>query len=436
MDAFFVAALKAGGRIHGEPTYRDPEREYYSAAVIDFDENSIEVMYRGKAGASAHEQSRSSEDRSVLAWQRDVANSTAENQEHPSVERSTARVYVNNLAKPSVVVTQTIPAATTNDRTAENGSKALLGTLLGAAAGAAVAYAMVKAESLDAKQKAVTQTITYRTVEGQPSVASQIPNHAVYAQSSRHSQSPDGSEITARTPIRAIDYPQQNRSVVSQASRRETASSRHNYAKPTALKQLVAPHKSTVIETHVPPSEGPRYPLIQPITRSQTDGMLSSKAKSHTSRRPKPSRPSSAAETVILVNQQNFTSRPPPSEGLRSAMNHPLPPSKASSIISRRSHSNVPPKNNDYHAEVESLAPCDSISQIDSVSRHSKHGRRSSRQKSEMGAGEGSHVSASTLKGPQSKSRGVKVGSATSLPMRPSSKVSAHRSVKSFVPGM
>ncbi|KAK5940690.1 hypothetical protein PMZ80_007107 [Knufia obscura] len=43
---FFVAALKAGGKCHGEPLLRDPATGYYSAAVIDFDGNSIEAVYR------------------------------------------------------------------------------------------------------------------------------------------------------------------------------------------------------------------------------------------------------------------------------------------------------------------------------------------------------------------------------------------------------
>ncbi|KAL6244394.1 hypothetical protein RBB50_008636 [Rhinocladiella similis] len=42
---FFFAALKAGGKIHGEPCQRDASG-YYSAAVIDFDGNSIEAVYR------------------------------------------------------------------------------------------------------------------------------------------------------------------------------------------------------------------------------------------------------------------------------------------------------------------------------------------------------------------------------------------------------
>lgn len=42
---FFLAAIKAGGKIHGEPCQRDANG-YYSAAVIDFDGNSIEAVYR------------------------------------------------------------------------------------------------------------------------------------------------------------------------------------------------------------------------------------------------------------------------------------------------------------------------------------------------------------------------------------------------------
>lgn len=45
VQQFFTAALKAGGNIHGEPAVRDSDG-YYSAAVIDFDGNSIEAVFR------------------------------------------------------------------------------------------------------------------------------------------------------------------------------------------------------------------------------------------------------------------------------------------------------------------------------------------------------------------------------------------------------
>ena len=42
---FFLAAIRAGGKVHGEPVARDSSG-YYSAAVIDFDGNSIEAVSR------------------------------------------------------------------------------------------------------------------------------------------------------------------------------------------------------------------------------------------------------------------------------------------------------------------------------------------------------------------------------------------------------
>ncbi|KAL2444475.1 hypothetical protein ABEF95_016873 [Exophiala dermatitidis] len=48
VEEFFVAALKAGGKIRGEPSQRDASG-YFSAAVIDFDGNSIEAVYRPTA---------------------------------------------------------------------------------------------------------------------------------------------------------------------------------------------------------------------------------------------------------------------------------------------------------------------------------------------------------------------------------------------------
>lgn len=46
VQEFFVAAIKAGGKCRGEPLLRDPSTGYYSAAIIDFDGNSIEAVYR------------------------------------------------------------------------------------------------------------------------------------------------------------------------------------------------------------------------------------------------------------------------------------------------------------------------------------------------------------------------------------------------------
>lgn len=46
VQEFFIAAIKAGAKCQGEPLLRDPSTGYYSAAIIDFDGNSIEAVYR------------------------------------------------------------------------------------------------------------------------------------------------------------------------------------------------------------------------------------------------------------------------------------------------------------------------------------------------------------------------------------------------------
>jgi catechol 2,3-dioxygenase-like lactoylglutathione lyase family enzyme len=48
VDAFYKAAMEAGGRDNGEPGPRDFEKNYYAAFVLDPDGNNIEACYRGK----------------------------------------------------------------------------------------------------------------------------------------------------------------------------------------------------------------------------------------------------------------------------------------------------------------------------------------------------------------------------------------------------
>ena len=52
VHSFYGTAIAAGARADWEPGVR-PEysREYYSARVLDFDGNSLEVVFRGEAAA-------------------------------------------------------------------------------------------------------------------------------------------------------------------------------------------------------------------------------------------------------------------------------------------------------------------------------------------------------------------------------------------------
>ena len=53
VNAFYHAALKAGGRDNGRPGERPYHPGYYGAFVLDPDGNNIEAVYHGKAKSSA-----------------------------------------------------------------------------------------------------------------------------------------------------------------------------------------------------------------------------------------------------------------------------------------------------------------------------------------------------------------------------------------------
>lgn len=53
VDAFYQAALEAGGKDNGAPGERPYHPGYYAAFVIDPDGNNIEAVYHGQAQRSA-----------------------------------------------------------------------------------------------------------------------------------------------------------------------------------------------------------------------------------------------------------------------------------------------------------------------------------------------------------------------------------------------
>lgn len=53
VDAFFAAALEAGGRDNGKPGERPYHPGYYAAFVLDPDGNNVEAVYHGPAQRSA-----------------------------------------------------------------------------------------------------------------------------------------------------------------------------------------------------------------------------------------------------------------------------------------------------------------------------------------------------------------------------------------------
>ena len=437
VDAFFLAALKAGGRIHGEPAVRDQETGYYSAAIIDLDDNSIEAMHRDQERVKTTRTESIADDHRVLEWQKDVAKSTVSTTPRaakstvscgPQANKSTARIIVNNVTAPAMVVSRST-AQIKDD--GDMSAKSLIGTLLGAAAGAAVAYAMTKGEA-ESLQSPITQTITYQTVDA--AETQRTPSTA----SSRRSFPPASSSHVSRNTVREIDYPQapvsgSGHSVLSHQQR----TPKYLEAPKPSVGQVLA---STLIETFIPPTEV-RHKLPHAMARSQTDSIVQQSRAIQDfdliSQHSRQSRRSSAAKTVTM---KDFAAPPKTLIGTEAglAKDIPLPISAAASSTSRHLEAAGEPDLG-LRSELGSVAPSDSVSQAGS--RRSKTSKRSSRHgHSKLGRADkeddnGSRVSEQTVRYRGSKSGG-KRDSAISLPMRPSSKAGGHRSVKSFITGM
>ena len=103
----------------------------------------------------------------VKAWQRDVAESQAQvistqARQVSQAEQNSPRVVINQTVNtPVVVVTRVSPES---KPTEEISTKAIIGTILGASAGAAVAYAMTKSESDSNRGPRTKKITTYRTI--------------------------------------------------------------------------------------------------------------------------------------------------------------------------------------------------------------------------------------------------------------------------------
>lgn len=385
-------------------------------------------MHRPKEPTASRSE-HGSEASHVLSWQKEVARSAVGQDAQPP--RPECQTVVTNILKPTIMVAN---ASTESNPGSDANSKAFIGTLLGAAAGAAVAYAMTKGEE---GGKATAGNIACQMVEAArshltPSVGG---SQGSYPQSS--------VSHVSRRGLQTLEYthsqPSASRSVASYQS-----SSSH---KPTNRLTITAPpppQVSTLINTFVPPSEVPRYRRPS-LSRSQTDGaipsVMHSTTPSHLSSRPKTSRTSSAARTITLADQTPSKQSSVVTE-IRHPRDVPLPASKTTSITSRveadlRRMVLDPRKDGEPCTAPESIAPSDSISQA--ASKRSRGSRKSNRHSSRAGSHrreeERSQFSEETIKAGTNKT-GTRRASIMSLPTKPSSKASVHRSVVSFLPGM
>ena len=172
---FFLAALKAGGKIHGEPCQRDATG-YYSAAVIDFDGNSIEAVHRPGMNDEANKENIDSRTMvshrpasvrapsTVTPGKTEVSqarsraptqvSSASQSQPKPKASGDVLDALINEARSAASVAKDLVssfkgnasssPPSAPGNNAAGGGSgsgDAIVGTLLGVAAGAALHYA-------------------------------------------------------------------------------------------------------------------------------------------------------------------------------------------------------------------------------------------------------------------------------------------------------
>jgi hypothetical protein len=154
------------------------------AQITDLDGNTLEARFNRRNSASLiSNASTAKESRRVLDWQRDVARSLSDEasiastsshvrKASPQILSSSPRDKDRDL-EPRLQRRETIATShyEPRDQQSEAGnsllggisSQALIGTLLGAAAGAAVAYAMVKSEEPKPSEPVRPQLVSYHT---------------------------------------------------------------------------------------------------------------------------------------------------------------------------------------------------------------------------------------------------------------------------------
>jgi hypothetical protein len=209
---FFSAALKAGGKFHGDPAVRDSSG-YYSAAVIDFDGNSIEAVYRpmfsddkendvesvvsnAKSTATARSYAKTTASRAAPTEVKSTASraATPTGAPIPSQANPSGGVIENLMAEArnaANIAREVVERARPSMNTTSGGGSGdtIMGTLLGVAAGAALTYAFTNrssnnndssppqpsASARSATEPAPIQYQTYHAIEAAPSCYSSSP---------------------------------------------------------------------------------------------------------------------------------------------------------------------------------------------------------------------------------------------------------------------
>ncbi|KAL5337534.1 hypothetical protein BJX70DRAFT_229629 [Aspergillus crustosus] len=402
VHSFFICALKAGGKLHGEPKCRDSQSGYFSAAVMDMDGNSIEAVYRPDSDAKSSAGStvaRSVVSRPAVALiENGSVVSKASTIKTSSKAYASKAISVVDRGAPSergrsVVSSRGIQQAApqtyvvhthTTTQNSDDGktAKTIVGTLIGAAAGAALAYAMSKSDAeperavtsppqfvpqefrqLPSQESSPTPSQYqdyqgYRAIEAPPprSVYSHADSRPPLTRSVT-SKNPwvstiyEGTEFGTRGPKGSMYY--------DDGGRRASEGSIYNQSE-IPIRAIEYP----------PELDSQQYPadVSTLISSFREKSRISEKGSVYST---STIRAASKAQSHHSVTKSHVNST---ASSTRTARQVPLPEGSATSYASYRSASKSTPHYDDDFDVDTHVTPDDSISQIgDSSSRRSSH---------------------------------------------------------------
>jgi hypothetical protein len=386
------------------------DNEGIQARTKDFDGNMLEAVYRardrGGFGGRApplETASTEREARRVLEWQEQVARSigaegsvvsgtggaseaaysTTSRPPPPAMIRRAESYPVQGSERPLRLVRRETVTTEHYRRPDESAgvrgisSKAVIGTLLGAAAGAAVAYAMVRSESperVPAPRRAsyVNQGSHYTHVSrspGEDRVVERLPARS-YVSGRDGGARPRYVEYVAETP-RAHDKSVariEEKSYVSERAGRSSQTSRarsrseagSRYERPLAI--LPAPSRTRSPTSHA--SHRSSYRTAE--SRKERSPSRSGKTGSHVSSRSYHSVSTKKGSPPPDSHMSTTTIRVMPSERERRMMHSGLERDveRRSSVVERARHIPLPVSLVSGRGYAQSVAPSDSVSSV------------------------------------------------------------------------
>ena len=351
---FYAAALTAGGRPNGAPGSRCSEDGHFNAAVLDFDGNSIEVVYRN--GPDMRHDGTIIEHSRVITWTRTrtVTHSSSYYESRSSASSSSnaspimtpqtesvaskAPSVTRSLSAPTVVP---VPEAQSNSNNG-SGTQHFLGTLLGAAAGAAVAYAFVRSEQdsarkeadfsafMDAKNAVKTAAGFFAQAPSQPQPPQQVPDPQPAPVQPVETPAPAPLPLALPSPPLSV-----HRNDDDARSAYSSAPSRASQVPRTSVPRQI---EAAPASYYSPSGFGAPTPELLAIeyapaysrAPSAAPSRLSSAHRSHTS-----------PELLTIEKARSSVSTARPAESIASTAKPPRPSSKPQSVVSR-AHSMAP----------------------------------------------------------------------------------------------